>query len=93
MLAANLNLERIDGIVLPHNGIGTTGAAYLVGRDHRFVNKISRHRARTPARSTQQASTAPSARQSGQGLYTSYKGVPVIGVYRWLPERNAAHGR
>ena len=40
VLAANLNLERIDGIVLPHNGLGTTGAAYLVGRDHRFVNKI-----------------------------------------------------
>jgi signal transduction histidine kinase/HAMP domain-containing protein/ActR/RegA family two-component response regulator len=30
------------------------------------------------------------ARRSGQGLYTNYKGVPVIGVYRWLPERDSA---
>ncbi|MEM9219989.1 MAG: ATP-binding protein, partial [Cyanobacteria bacterium P01_F01_bin.150] len=27
---------------------------------------------------------------SGRGLYLNYKGVPVIGVYRWLDERNVA---
>ncbi len=27
--------------------------------------------------------------RSGQGLYTNFKGVPVIGVFRWLPERSA----
>ena len=89
VLAANLNLERIDGIVLPHNGIGTTGTAYLVGRDHRFVNKIL---ATGPYAGTIHSAGIDSAvgHASGQGLYTSYKGVPVIGVYRWLPERNAA---
>ena len=89
MLAANLNLERIDGIVLPHNGLGTTGAAYLVGRDHRFVNKIlatGAYTGRDPLRRHRQRRR----QQSGQGLYTNYQGVPVIGVYRWLPERDAA---
>ena len=89
VLAANLNLERIDGIVLPHNGLGTTGAAYLVGRDHRFVNKILATGAYTGAIHSAGIDSAVGKR-SGQGLYTNYQGVPVIGVYRWLPERDAA---
>ena len=89
VLAANLNLERIDGIVLPHQGLGTSGAAYLVGRDHRFVNKIL---ATGPYAGAIHSTGIDSAvaRRSGQGLYTNYKGVPVIGMYRWLPERDAA---
>ena len=27
---------------------------------------------------------------NGQGLYSDYRGVPVIGVYEWLPQRDAA---
>ena len=89
VLAANLNLDRIDGIVLPHAGLGTSGAAYLVGRDHRFVNKILATGAYAGAIHSRGIDSAV-ARQSGQGLYTDYHGVPVIGVYRWLPEREAA---
>ncbi len=89
VLAANLNLDRIDGIVLPHAGLGTSGAAYLVGRDHRFVNKILATGAYAGAIHSRGIDRAV-ARQSGQGLYTDYHGVPVIGVYRWLPEREAA---
>ncbi len=89
VLAANLNVERIDGIVLPHNGLGTTGAAYLVGRDHRFVNKILANGPYTGAIHSAGIDSAV-ARRSGQSLYTNYKGVPVIGVYRWMPERDAA---
>jgi signal transduction histidine kinase/HAMP domain-containing protein/ActR/RegA family two-component response regulator len=89
VLAANLNVERIDGIVLPHNGLGTTGAAYLVGRDHSFVNKILATGPYTGAIHSAGIDSAV-ARRSGQGLYTNYKGVPVIGVYRWLPERDSA---
>ena len=89
VLAANLNLQRIDGIVLPHNGLGTTGSAYLVGRDHRFVNKILATGAYSGVIHSAGIDSAV-ARTSGQGLYTNYRGVPVIGVYRWLPERDAA---
>ena len=89
VLAANLNLDRIDGIVLPHAGLGTSGAAYLVGRDHRFVNKILATGAYAGTIHSRGIDSAV-ARQSGQGLYSDYHGVPVIGVYRWLPEREAA---
>ena len=89
VLAANLNLDRVDGIVLPHEGLGSSGAAYLVGRDHRFVNKILATGAFAGAIHSRGIDSAV-AHRSGQGLYSDYHGVPVIGVYRWLPEREAA---
>jgi signal transduction histidine kinase/HAMP domain-containing protein/ActR/RegA family two-component response regulator len=89
VLAANLNIARIDQIVVPPDGLGKTGIAYLVGRDRRLVDRILA----TGSHSGVVRSAAidgAAAGHSGQGLYTNYKGVPVIGVYRWLPERNAA---
>ena len=38
VLAGNLNLERIDRIVLERTGLGEGGATYLVGKDHRFIH-------------------------------------------------------
>ncbi|HET7725966.1 MAG TPA: cache domain-containing protein, partial [Candidatus Limnocylindrales bacterium] len=38
VLAANLNLERVDRIILEGSGLGQTGQAYLVGSDGRFVH-------------------------------------------------------
>jgi len=89
VLAANLNIARIDEIVIPPDGLGKTGAAYLVGRNRRLVDRIL---ATGPYAGVVKSAAIDSAASghSGQGLYTNYNGVPVIGVYRWLPERNAA---
>ena len=38
IVAANLNLERLDRIVLPATGLGKTGASYLVGKNGHFVH-------------------------------------------------------
>jgi signal transduction histidine kinase/HAMP domain-containing protein/ActR/RegA family two-component response regulator len=89
VLAANLNLERVTGIVSPHNGIGTTGAAYLVGADHKLVASIVAAPGGGAAVHSAGIDSAV-ARKSGEGLYSNAQGVPVIGVYRWLPERDAA---
>ena len=89
VVAANLNLERLDRIVLPAAGLGDTGAAYLVGKDGRFV----RARLSTGKYEHGVSSTAiDRALKGGEGkaLYKSYAGVPVIGVYRWLDEIGAA---
>ena len=85
VVAAHLNLERLDRIVLPATGLGRTGEAYLVGRDRRFV------------RARQTGAHAVSSRGidrglaggRGRGLYENYAGEPVIGVYQWLGEVGA----
>ena len=89
VLAANLNLERLDQIVLPAQGLGSTGQSYLVGSDGRFVSSTLRTGAFTGRLSSHGIAVALS-QHDGRGLYRNYAGVPVIGVYDWLPELDAA---
>ncbi|HEU0303921.1 MAG TPA: ATP-binding protein [Gaiellaceae bacterium] len=88
VVAAHLNLERLDRIVLPATGLGRTGESYLVAKDGRFVHA----RLRTGRYAAGASSTAidRAVRGAGRGLYDNYAGVPVIGVYQWLDEVGAA---
>ena len=86
VVAANLSLQRVDRIVvLDRAGLGTTGRAYLVGSDGGLIQGTGTDSA--TLRST--AIDAIVDGQSGRGLYTDPEGTPVIGVYRWLADRNA----
>ncbi len=89
VLAANLNLERIDRIVLETTGLGEGGATYLVGPDQRFLHARLDQGAYAAGVSSLAVDQAL-AGQDGQALYADYAGVPVIGVYRWLQEHDAA---
>ena len=89
VVAANLQLDRLDGIILESAGLGETGQTYLLGTDSRFVHE----RMNTGAFANGVHSSgidAALAGTNGRGLYSDYRGVPVIGVYEWLPERDAA---
>jgi hypothetical protein len=89
ILAGNLALSRIDRIVLGRSGLGESGATYLVGRDHRFVHQnLNAPRGGRELRS--EGIDAALAGGSGTGLYDDYRGRPVAGLYRWLPNREAA---
>ena len=89
VLAANLNLERIDRIVLETTGLGEGGATYLVGPNKRFLHARLDQGAFAAGVSSPAVDQAL-AGQNGQALYSDYAGVPVIGVYRWLQEHDAA---
>jgi signal transduction histidine kinase/HAMP domain-containing protein/ActR/RegA family two-component response regulator len=89
VVAANLNLERLDRIVLPAADLGRTGESYLVGKDHRFVHARLGTGDYASGISSEAIDRALQGSE-GQGLYTSYAGTPVIGVYRWLDEVEAA---
>ena len=89
VLAANLQRERLDRIILETTGLGETGQTYLVGGDSRFVHE--RMNTGADADGVHSAGIDDAvAGHNGRGLYADYRGVPVIGVYRWLPEREAA---
>ena len=89
VIAAHLSLERIDRIVLERTGLGSSGATYLVGPDHRLLHE--RLNDGLPAGGAASAGIdAALAGQSGEALYADYRGTPVIGVYRWLEEHEAA---
>ena len=90
VLAAHLNLARIDRIILERSGLGQSGETYLVNPARRFVSS-PRFTGETNASSAaSEGIDAALSGQSGQGMYANYLGVPVIGVYEWLDEQQVA---
>ena len=87
VLAANLDLARVDRIVLQKTGLGDGGQSYLVDADHEFVH------AQLGGQSGAVRSAAIDQglqQQSGRGLYDDYAGVPVIGSYAWIEDIGVA---
>ncbi len=95
ILSADLNLERIDQIIRERTGLGTTGESYLVGyvvTGNSFISQDEllpvQQRNRTNISSP--GIDAAMRGNNGYGLYLNYAEVPVIGVYRWLNDRDLA---
>ncbi|HXV43113.1 MAG TPA: ATP-binding protein [Anaerolineae bacterium] len=92
VLAAHLYLERMNRIVLDRTGLGESGEAYLVDKSNRFVSE-ARFRSQQiefPQGVHTDGIDAALGGVSGAGLYQNYEGAPVIGVYRWLNDREMA---
>ncbi|MFN8459190.1 MAG: SpoIIE family protein phosphatase [Anaerolineae bacterium] len=92
LLAAHLYLERMNRIILNRTGLGQTGETYLIDSAYQFVSEA---RFRTQLFEFPQGVHTPGIdaalqKQDGAGLYLNYQGAPVMGVYRWLPDRDMA---
>jgi len=87
ILAANMDLSRVDRIVLEKTGLGEGGQTYLVDEAREFVA------AKVGQQSTGLRSTAIDealAHRSGESQYVNYAGVPVIGAYTWVDDLGTA---
>ncbi|MGQ9889683.1 MAG: GAF domain-containing protein [Aggregatilineales bacterium] len=91
VLAGRLNLDTLSAIMAERSGLGERGETYLVSGDNSYLITPSRFE----GFQEQQAYTSEGIRQAlsgqdGSGVYDDYRGVSVVGVYRWLPKLNAA---
>ena len=91
VLAGHLNLARIERIIGERIGLGNSEETYLVSSDHRFV-AAPRHLSagQRPAAAHSLGIDSALQGQSGQARYINDRGVPVMGVYQWLPGLQAA---
>jgi signal transduction histidine kinase len=94
VLAGVTTLDTLDEIMRERAGLGETGETYLVGADRIMLTEPRSVTARSkafPAVLTEGA-TAALAGADGAGLYENYQypPVPVVGVYRWIPELRVA---
>lgn len=92
LLVAHLYVERVNRIILDRTGLGESGETYLVNSSYQFVSE-SRFRKQifvSPQGVHTDGIDAALQQKSGVGLYENYDGVPVIGVYQWLSERDLA---
>ncbi|MBE9182745.1 response regulator [Oculatella sp. LEGE 06141] len=96
-LVADLNLDDVDTLIRDNTGLGETAETYIVGRAKGKTIFISKQGETSPESASSIAEGISSEginraidQQSGFGRYTNYQSVPVVGVYRWLPEQNLA---
>ena len=87
VIAANLDIGRLDRIMDERSGLGNTGETYLVDAGHRFVGNGTRDGAGTTDTPESEGIDAAIAGSDGRGSYLNYREEPVLGVYRWLPDQ------
>ncbi len=102
-LVVDLNLNEVDTLIRDNSGLGDTAETYLVGKAKTETLFISKQKAENDPSKTLSNKTSEQIIVSSEGidraiiqkingfsLYKNYKGIPVVGVYRWLPEQNLA---
>ena len=97
IFATHLNLDRIDNIIREQAGLGETAETYLVGnigsslsRRNVFVSGTKFGSEEFPNGIESQGINSAINGKNGKGLYLNYRGVTVIGVYRWLEYHDLA---
>jgi len=89
VLAGRAGLELFNEIVRVPTGLGKTGKTFLVSGNHTLLTPLS-----DVPRGTQMQSAeieeVLKTHDKGFGVYTDFRGVSVIGAYRWVPELGAA---
>ena len=91
VLAAHLNLNQIDSITADRSGLGRSGETYFTDRFRGFVSSTRFGRPLYPRGiQAQGVIRAATMREDGDASYDDYRGVPVLGVYRWLEDQDLA---
>jgi len=87
VLIAHTDLEEFETIVSKYSGSSSTQESYLVSQTNLMVSR-SRFAAGIENSIFVYSEGAEGCLQggSGSGEYTDYRGVPVVGVYTWMPD-------
>jgi GAF domain-containing protein/HAMP domain-containing protein len=90
VLGIHINLDKMDEIMLERGGLGATGETYLVDKYNVFVSEARFGHEGFPRGVHTEGIDAALQGDDGAGLYENYRGVPVIGAYRWMEDRELA---
>jgi len=91
VLAGRLNLQGLSAIMEERSGLRASEDTYLVNAQNYFITE-PRYGKEYALRKTVYTAGVQAALQGrgGTAVYADYRGVPVIGAYLSLPERNLA---
>jgi anti-anti-sigma regulatory factor/HAMP domain-containing protein len=93
VVAGQLDLASLGGIMLEHSGLGATGETYLVSAENNYMLTPSRFDGYSMTQAYHSEGIDRALRgEDGAGSYAGYRDSAgqVIGVYRWVPELQAA---
>lgn len=88
VLAGRVGLNRLNEIMSERRGMGESGETYLVGANNALLtgSRFEGYERGETYVHTHGVKAALATRDSGSGVYNDYRGIPIIGVFRWLPE-------
>ena len=91
IIAAHLNLELLDTVIMNQAGLSEAGQIYLVDSSYRFLitnGATTGATAGTTTDLTTEVHTEGIDRAvsgtDGSGRYTNHEDLPVLGAYRWI---------
>lgn len=91
VLAGRLSLDELNEIMTERAALGETGETYLISSNNNYFLTPSRFGGISSNRSYSSTGIEAGLRgESGQGIYPDYRGLPVLGVYSYVPELQAA---
>ena len=90
VMAAHVNLEKLDRIVKDRTGLGSSGESYLVDSFNVFVSAEGFGTEQFPRGVHSFGIDAAVNGERGAATYSNYADVAVIGDFRWIPERDLA---
>ena len=90
VLAAHLNLVRIEDIIRERIALGFSMKTYIVDQFHTPVSSERFGQREFMAGMYSEGIDRALQGYDGEGLYLNYAGEPVIGVYRWLDDQKLA---
>ncbi len=93
VLAGQVNLDALGSIMHERSGLGDGGETYLVSQENNYLLTPSRSPEYPLDRAYHSLAIDQALRgENGAGVYEDYRAPQayVVGVYRWVPELNAA---
>jgi len=90
VLAGRVDADTLSEIMGERAWLGDTGEIYLADRDYNLLSPLRFDETRAVSVHTRDVATAIQVQDNGSILYNDYRGVPVVGVYHWLPELEIA---
>ncbi len=90
VMCGQANFGAVNAIMGQRTGLGDSGETYLVSPNHVLMT-IARFPGFTPGMASIHArgvDLALRGKSNIAGLFHDYRGVPVIGVYHWIPGLN-----
>jgi two-component sensor histidine kinase/HAMP domain-containing protein len=92
VLCGLADMTRLQEIISEITGSGHIGETYLVGKNRVLLmdSRLPDHYPGNIFVSSYGINAALDRHESGAGIYKDYRGIPVLGVYLWVPKIEVA---
>lgn len=89
VLAGRLNIDALSNLMTERSGMGYSGETYLVNKFNIMVTE-SRFIPSSQLKQTVYTEGSKNCLKGmdGKGIYDDYRGISVVGVYKWISEQD-----